>query len=73
MCNPLYDIPRLLRLYVEGQLMLDELITRRCRLDGINQGYQDIAVDASAAGLAPVNTTRLFQFGDGRWSLAEPS
>ncbi|MBX6390435.1 MAG: NDMA-dependent alcohol dehydrogenase [Frankia sp.] len=42
MCNPLYDIPRLLRLYREGRLMLDELITRRYRLDEINQGYQDL-------------------------------
>ncbi|HEX5996216.1 MAG TPA: NDMA-dependent alcohol dehydrogenase [Jiangellales bacterium] len=42
MCNPLYDIPRLLRLYRDGQLMLDELITRRYRLDEINQGYQDL-------------------------------
>jgi S-(hydroxymethyl)glutathione dehydrogenase/alcohol dehydrogenase len=42
MCNPLYDIPRLLRLYREGQLMLDELITHRYRLDEINQGYQDL-------------------------------
>jgi Zn-dependent alcohol dehydrogenase len=38
MCNPLYDIPRLLRLYQGGQLKLDELITRRYRLDEINQG-----------------------------------
>jgi len=42
MCNPVYDIPRLLRLYREGRLMLDELITRRYRLDEINQGYQDL-------------------------------
>ena len=42
MCNPLYDIPRLLRLYQAGQLKLDELITRRYRLDEINQGYQDL-------------------------------
>jgi len=42
MCNPLYDIPRLLRLYQGGQLKLDELITRRYRLDEINQGYQDL-------------------------------
>jgi len=42
MCNPLYDIPRLLRLYREGQLMLDELITRTYRLDEIEQGYQDL-------------------------------
>jgi S-(hydroxymethyl)glutathione dehydrogenase/alcohol dehydrogenase len=43
MCNPLNDIPRLLRLYQEGQLMLDELITRRYRLDEVNRGYQDLA------------------------------
>jgi len=42
MCSPVHDIPRLLRLYREGQLMLDELITRRYRLDEINQGYQDL-------------------------------
>jgi alcohol dehydrogenase (nicotinoprotein) len=42
MCNPLYDIPRLLRLYRAGQLKLDELISRRYRLDEINQGYQDL-------------------------------
>jgi S-(hydroxymethyl)glutathione dehydrogenase/alcohol dehydrogenase len=42
MCNPLYDIPRLLGLYRAGQLKLDELITRRYRLDDINQGYQDL-------------------------------
>jgi S-(hydroxymethyl)glutathione dehydrogenase/alcohol dehydrogenase len=42
MCNPLYDIPRLLRLYRDGQLMLDELITRRYTLDEINVGYQDL-------------------------------
>jgi alcohol dehydrogenase (nicotinoprotein) len=42
MCNPLYDIPRLLRLYRGGQLKLEELITRRYRLDEINQGYQDL-------------------------------
>jgi S-(hydroxymethyl)glutathione dehydrogenase/alcohol dehydrogenase len=42
MCNPLYDIPRLLDLYQEDQLKLDELITRRYGLDEINQGYQDL-------------------------------
>ncbi|HEY0935825.1 MAG TPA: NDMA-dependent alcohol dehydrogenase [Trebonia sp.] len=43
MCNPLNDIPRLLRLYQAGQLKLDELITRRYTLDEVNQGYQDLA------------------------------
>jgi Zn-dependent alcohol dehydrogenase len=42
MRNPLYDIPRLLRLYRAGQLKLDELISRRYSLDEISQGYQDL-------------------------------
>jgi alcohol dehydrogenase (nicotinoprotein) len=43
MCNPLHDIPKLLRLYRSGQLKLDELITRRYPLAEINAGYQDLA------------------------------
>jgi NDMA-dependent alcohol dehydrogenase len=41
-CNPLYDVPRLLGLYRSGDLKLDELITRRYKLEDINQGYQDM-------------------------------
>jgi S-(hydroxymethyl)glutathione dehydrogenase/alcohol dehydrogenase len=40
--NPLYDIPMLLGLYRSGDLKLDELITRRYRLEDINQAYQDL-------------------------------
>jgi len=40
--NPRRDIPRLLRLYDEGKLKLDELVTTRYTLDGVNQGYQDM-------------------------------
>src|SRR5579884_1777946 len=40
--NPLYDIPKLLDLYRAGDLKLDELITRRYRLEEINQCYQDL-------------------------------
>ena len=38
--NPRNDIPKLLGLYREGQLKLDELITRRYTLDQINDGYE---------------------------------
>ncbi len=38
--NPRHDIPRLLGMYREGQLKLDELITKRYSLDEINDGYQ---------------------------------
>jgi len=38
--NPRVDIPKLLGLYREGQLKLDELITQRYPLEGINDGYE---------------------------------
>jgi S-(hydroxymethyl)glutathione dehydrogenase/alcohol dehydrogenase len=38
--NPRVDIPKLLNLYRDGQLKLDELITNRYSLDEINDGYQ---------------------------------
>lgn len=40
--NPRRDIPRLLNLYMEGKLKLDELITNEYKLDDVNQGYQDM-------------------------------
>jgi NDMA-dependent alcohol dehydrogenase len=41
-CNPKADIDRLARLYQTGQLMLDEMITKRYRLDDINDAYADL-------------------------------
>jgi len=41
MCNAYRDIPRLLRLYEDGKLEVDSLITKRYALDEVNQGYQD--------------------------------
>ncbi len=38
--NPRADIPKLLTMYRDGQLKLDELITNRYSLDEINDGYQ---------------------------------
>jgi len=40
--NPRADIPKLLGLYREGQLKLDELVTRTYKLEDVNQGYQDL-------------------------------
>jgi len=40
--NPRADIPKLLGLYRDGTLKLDELITQRYSLDQINEGYQDM-------------------------------
>ncbi len=39
-CNPRSDIPKLLRLYDQGKLKLDELITATYPLSDINVGYQ---------------------------------
>jgi NDMA-dependent alcohol dehydrogenase len=41
-CNPKADIARLAPLYQSGQLQLDEMITRRYRLDDINHAYADL-------------------------------
>ncbi|OBI84624.1 NDMA-dependent alcohol dehydrogenase [Mycobacterium sp. E740] len=41
-CNPRADIARLARLYQSGQLQLEEMITRRYRLDEINSAYADL-------------------------------
>jgi NDMA-dependent alcohol dehydrogenase len=41
-CNPRADIRRLTRLYQSGQLQLDEMITKRYRLDEINDAYADL-------------------------------
>lgn len=41
-CNPTYDIPRILDLYMSGSFKLDELVTRTYTLDQINLGYDDL-------------------------------
>jgi alcohol dehydrogenase (nicotinoprotein) len=49
--NPIYDIPRLLDLYRTGHLKLDELITRRYKLEEINQGYHDMLEGRNVRGV----------------------
>ncbi|RYE40515.1 MAG: NDMA-dependent alcohol dehydrogenase [Hyphomicrobiales bacterium] len=41
-CSSHYDIPRLARLYGEGHLKLDELITKRYTLDQVADAYADV-------------------------------
>jgi alcohol dehydrogenase (nicotinoprotein) len=41
-CSPQVDVPLLIGLYKAGKLKLDELITRRYKLDEVNEGYQDM-------------------------------
>jgi Zn-dependent alcohol dehydrogenase len=49
--NPRYDIPNLLRHYMEGTLKLDELVTRTYKLDEINQGYADMNAGNNIRGV----------------------
>lgn len=49
--NPRYDIPRLLRLYQQGELLLDELVTRTYTLEQINDGYEDMRQHRNVRGL----------------------
>lgn len=49
--NPLYDIPKLLGLYRSGDLQLEELITRRYRLDEVNSGYEDMLEGRNIRGV----------------------
>lgn len=41
-CNPNADIALLSRLYRAGRLKLDEMVTRRYRLDDANEAYADL-------------------------------
>jgi NDMA-dependent alcohol dehydrogenase len=50
-CNPQVDVPKLVSLYMQGKLMLDELITKRYKLSDINQGYTDMREGRNIRGL----------------------
>ena len=49
--NPRRDIPRILDEYMNGRLLLDELITNTYTLEDINQGYQDMRDGVNIRGL----------------------
>jgi NDMA-dependent alcohol dehydrogenase len=42
LCNPVVDIPRLLQMYKEGRIKLDELITRTYDVTQVNEAYADM-------------------------------
>ncbi|MGD0882476.1 MAG: zinc-binding dehydrogenase, partial [Acidimicrobiales bacterium] len=46
-----YDIPHLLRLYDQGQLDLDSMVTRHYRLEDVNQGYDDMLEGRNIRGV----------------------
>ena len=49
--NPARDIPRLVSLYQEGQLKLNELVSRRYALDRINDALTALAASDGARGV----------------------
>jgi S-(hydroxymethyl)glutathione dehydrogenase/alcohol dehydrogenase len=49
--NPHADILRMLRLYQEGNLKLDELVTKKYSLDEVNQGYEDMHAGKNIRGV----------------------
>jgi S-(hydroxymethyl)glutathione dehydrogenase/alcohol dehydrogenase len=51
MMSPSAATPFLLDLYQAGQLKLDELITRRYKLEEINQGYEDMHAGINMRGV----------------------
>ena len=48
---PSVDMPKLMDLYLSGQLNLDELITRHYTLDQVNQAYDDLMAGAIGRGV----------------------
>ncbi|KUP98142.1 Zn-dependent alcohol dehydrogenase [Thermobifida cellulosilytica] len=50
-CNPVADVPRLLRMYSAGRLKLDELVTRTYSLDQINEAYDDLHAGVNIRGV----------------------
>ncbi len=50
-CRPRVDMPKLLSLYEEGKLKLDELITRHYRLEQINEAFADMEAGENARGV----------------------
>ena len=50
-CSPLVDVPQLIGLYQAGKLKLDELVTRRYKLDEVNESIDDVLGGRATARL----------------------
>ena len=48
---PRIDMPKILRLYDQGKIRLDELITKNYQLDQINQAFEDMEAGKNARGV----------------------
>ncbi len=50
-CRPQIDFPKLMRLYKNGDLRLDEMITREYRLENLQQAFDDMLDGKNAKGV----------------------
>ncbi|GAB3307906.1 NDMA-dependent alcohol dehydrogenase [Epidermidibacterium keratini] len=50
-CNPTTDIPKIIGLYQNGDIKLDELITRTYTIDEVNEGYDDLEEGKNVRGV----------------------
>lgn len=49
--NPIYEIKKILDLYKSGHVKLDELVTKKYRLEEVNQGYTDLLAGKNIRGV----------------------
>lgn len=49
--NPHADVPRLLGMATSGKLVLDDLVTKRYRLEDINEGFEDMLAGRNIRGM----------------------
>lgn len=49
--NPHYDIPHLLSMYQANKLNIEDMITRRYRLEEVNEGYRDMLEGRNIRGV----------------------
>jgi S-(hydroxymethyl)glutathione dehydrogenase/alcohol dehydrogenase len=50
-CRPSVDLPALLRLYAQGRLLLDEMVTRTYRLEELGKAFEDMHRGVNAKGV----------------------
>ena len=50
-CNPTVDIPKIIGLYQNGDIKLDELITKTYTLEQVNEGYDDLLDGKNVRGV----------------------
>jgi S-(hydroxymethyl)glutathione dehydrogenase/alcohol dehydrogenase len=54
--SPRVQVPKLLKLYQNGMLEIDELVTREYTLDQVQQGYDDLEAGINVRGVINFGT-----------------